>query len=53
MQQAWCWQCNGNVPMFDEAEWAELTPLFKTTLEAQKANNRELFWLFRLKRARL
>ena len=37
MQKQWCWRCKAYVPMFDEAEWAVVYPVFEAAIKAQKA----------------
>lgn len=37
MQRLWCWRCKAEMPMLDEAEFAEITELYRQGMEATKA----------------
>ena len=37
MKLLWCWRCERDVPMLDEAEYAEIWALFTVALKATKA----------------
>jgi len=32
----WCWRCQADVPMLDEAEWQSVAPLLGSSIEAAK-----------------